>query len=226
MYTFWGFDLFFHEQTRLKDSSIDDIKTGLQKIRLVKLVEDFCAEMGIGRFSVIGYSMGSHYATVLAEALAHRIDEYIVAAPSSVKPGKLIRFFSRNKFGNAILERLCFSKTALINSINLFKGLAIIDATGQQILRKEVKTAELRFNLYACLTYLQHLETDEELLIRMLNDHQVKSYFIFGIRDKMYLPRIANKFFRKFNPTAVLYLDEDHNLINANFAKQLAEKIL
>src|SRR4051812_5093435 len=62
-YAVWGFDLFFHKETVLKDESLATIKQGLQKEQLVNLIAAFCESQQIRRFSVIGYSMGSHYAT-------------------------------------------------------------------------------------------------------------------------------------------------------------------
>ena len=68
-YTFWGFDLFFHKATKLKDQSLETVKTGLTKRELANLILDFCKVQNIDRFSVIGYSMGTHYATTIAEEL-------------------------------------------------------------------------------------------------------------------------------------------------------------
>ena len=96
-YTFYGFDLFFHKETKLKDQSLATIQKGITKKELVGLIEELCKSEGINRFSVIGYSMGSHYATVVTEEMAKRIDEYVIAAPSSLNPGRLIVFSAKIK---------------------------------------------------------------------------------------------------------------------------------
>src|ERR1700748_1489341 len=61
-YTFYGFDLFFHKETKLKDQGLEKIKQGITKKALADLIREFCEALGINRFSVIGYSMGTHYA--------------------------------------------------------------------------------------------------------------------------------------------------------------------
>ncbi|UKT62883.1 alpha/beta hydrolase [Pedobacter mucosus] len=225
-YTFWGFDLFFHKETQLKDQSLARVKKGLQKNELANVILDFCKHEKIETFSVLGYSMGSHYATAIVEELPSKINEYIVAAPSSINSGSLIRFFSKNKFGNKLLEKLMFSKKAMINIINLFKWTRLIDESGRNILRKEVGTAQLRFALYSCFTYLRLLETDEEKLIKVLMAYQIKSIFIFGRYDKMYLPIIGDAFFAKFQQAEVIILDENHEMINQNFVDRLAQSLL
>lgn len=221
-YTFFGFDLFFHKETVLKDQSLQTVKAGLQKRQLAALVEEFCKHEGIERFSVIGYSMGTHYATAIAEELPERIDAYIIAAPSSIEPGRLVRFFGRNTIGNKLLERLMLSKRATTNLIRLFRKLRFIDEAGQNILYNEVGTPELRFALYACFTYLRYLETDEPRLIRALTTYRIKSIFIFGRYDKMYLPAIGKSFFSRYNTGKVLILDENHEMINRNFVSHIA----
>jgi pimeloyl-ACP methyl ester carboxylesterase len=225
-YTFWGFDLFFHKQTLLKDQSLATVKKGLQKTELAALIQDFCSHENIRRFSVIGYSMGSHYATTVVEQLPQMVNEYIVAAPSSIEPGSLIRFFGKNKIGNKILEKLVLSENGMARLIRLFKRLRFIDETGSNILNKEIETPQLRFALYACFTYLRHLETNETQLISVLRQYNIRSIFIFGKYDKMYLPKIGQSFFAKFKQAEIVILDEDHEMIKADFVSALARLLL
>src|SRR6476659_10506876 len=56
-YTFYGLDLFFHKETKLKDQSLEAVKRGITKEELVAFITDFCLEMKIDRFSVLSYSM-------------------------------------------------------------------------------------------------------------------------------------------------------------------------
>jgi hypothetical protein len=65
------------------------------------------------------------------------------------------------------------------------------------------------------------LETNEEQLIKSLTTHKIKSIFIFGRYDKMYLPTIGKAFFAKYKLGKVLILDESHEMINQNFVTQL-----
>lgn len=225
-YTFWGFDLLFHKETVLKDQSIERINKGLSKTELATMIADFCNHERIERFSVLGYSMGSHYATAITEELPWLINNYIVAAPSSINPGLLVLFFSKNLLGKKILEKLMFSKAALTSIINLCKNARLIDSVGHDILKKEFGTFKLRFAFYACLIYLRNLETDEEKLIKALEQYKIKSVFIFGRYDKMYLPKIGTSFFAKFKAAKVIVLDENHEMINQNFTDTLASVLL
>jgi pimeloyl-ACP methyl ester carboxylesterase len=225
-YTFYSFDLFFHKETKLADQSLQVIKKGISKNAFARIIEDFCAYEQIGSFSVIGYSMGSHYATVIVEQLGSRVNEYIVAAPASINPGMLIRFFCKNKIGQKILEKVVLSKKAITGMINLFKRLHLLDEMSRDILHKEVGTEELRFNFYACFIYLRFFETDEIQLLKTLQDQNIRSIFIFAKRDRMYPRAIGDAFFKKLPQAEVFVLDETHEMIKQNFVVLLAGLLL
>ena len=225
-YTFIGFDLFFHKETKLHNQSLAAVKDPITKKAFAELIAEFCAFENINRFSVIGYSMGSHFATVVVEEMGNRVDEYIVAAPSSINPGMLIRAFSKYKLGNKLLERFTQSEKALINVLNFSKRLGLIDDVGRNILYKEIDTPELRFNLYASFTYLRLFETDENKLISTLINQNIRSIFIFGKRDAMYPPHIGTKFLKKPPKAEVVILDKNHEMIDKDFVAALAGLLL
>jgi pimeloyl-ACP methyl ester carboxylesterase len=222
-YTFIGLDLFFHKQTELKDSSLANVKSGITKVQLAQLIEELCTHLQIEQFSVMGYSMGTHYATAITEQLGHRIDEYIVAAPSSINPGRVVKFFSRNALGNTILQKLMLNDRAVFRLINALYFLRVLDEPSRNILRNEVATPKLRFAFYACFSYLRYLETHQANLINSLQKNEIKSIFIFGKRDKTYPLAIANQFFSQFRPSAVEVLDENHELITTSFVNKLSQ---
>jgi len=221
-YTFFGFDLFFHKETKLHDQSLEAIKTPITKKALAEFITDFCYHEHINRFSVLGYSMGTHYATVVTEEMGNRIDEYIVAAPSSINPGFLIKLFGKNRLGNKLLEKLTMSEKAMINMLNMSTKFGFIDEVGRDILYKEINTPELRFSFYACFTYLRLLETDEDKLIHTLLEQNIRSIFIFGERDAMYPPRIGDKFLNKLPRAEVIVLDKNHEMIDKDFVTTLS----
>ncbi|HEY8781757.1 MAG TPA: alpha/beta hydrolase [Mucilaginibacter sp.] len=225
-YTFYGFDLFFHKETKLKDQSLPTIKKGISKKELAALFADFCKHEKIERFSVIGYSMGTHYATIIVEELAPMVSEYIVAAPSSLDPGSLIPFFSKNKTGNKILEKVALNKSALTGMLKLFKRLKFINNEDYKVLYNEIGTPDLRFNFYACFTYLRFLETDEPRLLQVLKEQKIKSIFIFGKSDKSFPPGIGDAFIAKLKQAEVIILNEGHEMIKKGFVNSLTDLLL
>lgn len=225
-YTFYGFDLFFHEGTKLIDQSLKIVKQGITKKQFCDLIVDFCEYESIDKFSVIGYSMGSYFASALVEDLPKRIIEYIVAAPSCLKPGATLVFLSGNRIGNKILEKLALSDQGMFKMLKVLRQLRIVDEKGHEILQKEFATPELRFNFYASATYFKLLKTDMPKLISGLNGHSIKSIFIFGKRDGMYPESIGNKLIPKLQNAEKLILDSNHDLIKQEFALKLSALLL
>lgn len=225
-YTFYGFDLFFHKQTRLTDNSLKHLKAGISKRELADLIEDFCRHEGIDRFSMIGYSMGTHYATAIVEQLVDRIDEYIVAAPAALNPGRMIRYLSRNRVGNKLLEKLALSQKALPRLLRLCRKMRLLDAANYAIITNETATPELRYNFYASMTYLRHLDTDMAALKRVLQLDHIKSIFIFGKRDRMYPERIGKKLIPEIRQAQTVILETNHQMINQSFASSLERLLL
>lgn len=222
-YTFYGFDLFFHKTTVLKDQSVSAVKKGISKRQLADLFCDFCDSEGLNRFSILAYSMGSHYATSLVEEIPGRIEELFIAAPSSLKPGKIITFLSTNRVGNKILERMALSNNAMGGFLSMLKKTRILDQKVHDILLKEISSPELRFSFYACASYLRFLKFDAGIFIGNINQHQIKSFFIFGERDRNYPYTIGEKIIPKINLAKQVIINENHDMINRNFAKTLSD---
>ena len=224
-YTFYGFDLFFHKETLLKQQNLADIKKGISKKALSNIFIDFCDENQIQKFSLLSYSMGSHYAASLIEEIPHRINEFIAIAPSTLKPGRLVSFLSTKIIGNKILEKLSLSKNGMLGLLQLIKTIKIIDHKAYNILYKEIATYELRFAFYASTTYLKQLKLNRSKFVANLNNHQIKSIFIFGTRDRNYPVKIGSKIIPKINNAKQLVLDENHEMINDNFSAQLTKML-
>ncbi len=221
-YTFYGFDLFFHKNTILKDQSISAVKKGISKSQLADLFKDFCNTTGIERFSIIAYSMGSHYATSLVEEMPEHIEELFIAAPSSLKPGKIITFLSANRLGNKVLERMALSDNGMTRLLSVLKKVKVIDQKAYDILFKEVASPDLRFSFYACASYMRFLTLNKEKFIAKLNHYQIRSVFIFGERDRSYPPAIGQTIIPKINLAKQFVIDENHDMINRNFANVLS----
>jgi pimeloyl-ACP methyl ester carboxylesterase len=220
-YTFYGFDLFFHQETKLKDQRLPTIKKGTSKQQLAALITDFCKYEGIGRFSLIGYSMGTHYATAIAEELAPLVKEYIAAAPSCLNPGRLALFFSKNKTGNKVLEKVALSQKLPVVLLKLLKRLYLIDSEAFKILQNEIGTPQMRFNLYACFTYLRFLDTNPSRLAAAIEGQNIKCIFIFGKRDKIFPYQKNNPVIAKLKTAEIIMLDAGHEMIKRDFATTL-----
>jgi len=224
-YTFYGFDLFFHKDTILHDQSISNIKKGLSKLDFIQLMNAFCKHESIDRYSVIGYSLGTLYASVLAEGNASRIDQLLLLAPSFLKIFPPFQVLSKNRIANYAFRKFFMSRKGIHLTLDFCRRLRLIDLKSHQILSSEMATSDLRFAFYANVTYLRHLQVERNALIQSLNKNKVDCFFIFGGRDKMYPNHLADEMIAKLNTAKKITIDEDHDLVNQNLPAKLYELI-
>lgn len=220
-YTFYGFDLFFHKETKLIDQSIACVKAGISKFIFCELMMDFCSYESIDRFSIIGYSLGTHYATVLAEQKAFRIDQLFLVAPSFLRIFPPFQVMSRNKIANFAFRKLFMSQNGIKIALHLCKKLTVIDKKSHHILTSEMATVDLRFAFYANVTYLRYLQIEQQVLVNSLNKHQVDCHFIFGERDSMYPNDLADKLIAKLHSASKTTIDEDHDMVTVNLSDKI-----
>ena len=220
-YTFYGFDLFFHEQTELTVNTLTAVKKGLNKQLLAEIIEDFCLKNQILRFSMIAYSMGTHYASTLVERLAGRIDLSIAIAPSFLKPTRILTLLGQNKLANKVLEKLILSHSGLHRLLKISRLLGLVDYKGYGILAKEIATPTLRYNFYACVTYLRFLSLDSKIFEERVNFEKIRTIFIFGNTDAAYPSTMNDKVLDALFLSEKLVVSGGHELVNNRLSEIL-----
>lgn len=220
-FTFYGFDLFFHQDTELVDNSLETIRKGLPPEKFAKLVHDFCAALAIDKFSVIAYSMGTLYAATIIDHLATRVQQAFLIAPSFLRIKPIVTFLSANTIGNFLFRKLALSKNGLLNLLRLMRTTRILDYNSTEILWREIATPELRFKMYANITYLNLLQVNKRQLAQKTNTHDIPLYFIFGKNDKTVRPTLTKYVNRYFPRAKVLVLEQNHDLVNTGLTRKI-----
>lgn len=220
-YTFFGFDLFFHKETMLNNNDLDVIKRGITQHDLTALFVDFCQAENINEFSVMSYSMGTFYATALMQHIPGRIKEVFLIAPTILKTPRLLDFLANNSLANLFFEKLLLSENGLKILLKTCLNLRVVDKNNYEILYREIATAQLRFNFYANVTYLKHLDVNYRQLAKSINDARIACYFIFGLRDKSIPPHTASKLLPMLNTAKKIIVDEGHDLVTSRLTKKI-----
>lgn len=220
-FTFYGFDLFFHKETELVDNSLENIKYGLSPEVFSAFIEDFCKEMQIEKFSIMAYSMGTFYGAILLDRLPQYIERTFFIAPSFLKVKPILKFLSSNRLGNLLFEKLALSENGLHNLVQFIKTIRVLDNKSAEILWKEIATPELRFNMYANITYLRRLKVDVGSLSQKTNAFNIPLYFIFGKDDKTVKSALSSKVFKHFTTAKVHIANMGHDLVTPQLTKEM-----
>lgn len=220
-YTFFGFDLFFHKETVLANNELKEIKKGIMQQDLAMLFVDFCKHEKIGRFSMMAYSMGTFYAAAIMKYIPERIDEVFLIAPSFLKTPKVIDILANNKVANFFFEKLLLSENGLKMLLKACLKVHIVDQSNYEILYREIATAQLRFNFYANVTYLKHMNVNYDVLAEAINKENISCYFIFGEKDKSIPAHSARKLLPRLRKAKTIILDEGHDLVTVRLTKKM-----
>jgi pimeloyl-ACP methyl ester carboxylesterase len=97
----------------------------------------------------------------------------------------------------------------------------IVDQNNYEILYREIATAKLRFDFYANVTYLKHMNVNYEVLSKAINKHKIACYFIFGKKDKSIPTANAEKLLPKLQTAKMIIVDQGHDLVTGSLSKKI-----
>lgn len=215
-YKIYSFDLFFHGQTELFDSSLSTVRKGLNPQEYGSYIRDFISTLDTDgkKISLLSYSMGSLMALSILESLPESIDSVFFIAPDGFKPNKLLQIGSRNLLINRFLYKMVFSPKTVNYLLDFILKLKYIDSSLHHILRNEFKTTETRLACYNSITYHAKLSFKQNKLAEILNRHEIKSFFYFGESDLLFPASIGTNFSKKLNSSIIEVLKGGHELVN------------
>lgn len=224
-YTVFSFDLFFHGQTQLLDSSIQTVRKGLAPNEFSEHILAFLKEKNLQKVAILCYSIGALLALSLVKTITHRLTEVFFIAPDGIQPNKLLQFGSRNLMVNRLFYKLVYSPKTVSFILNNLLRFGYIDDSIHKILLGEFISEETRLTCYNAITYYAKLNFNQDEVADLLNRHQIKTYFYFGIKDKLFPPAIGHHFCKKLKNTHLQILECDHNLVNLHLNALIAEQI-
>ena len=79
-FTLYAFDLFFHGNSQWNEG-----EQPLEKVMWKDILTKFLDEHNIGKFSVLGFSLGGKFALVSLELFPAQVEQIILLAPDGVK---------------------------------------------------------------------------------------------------------------------------------------------
>ena len=222
-----SFDLFFHGDTLLKDSSVGQVRKGLRAKNISDLITQFLAEMfpDVEKFSILSYSIGTRVALSLIENIPSRIKSAYLIAPDGLEPNQLLNFGGRNFLVNRTFYKLVFSPKAINFLLNLLLKTRYIDDSLHRILKGEFGTTETRLTCYNTVTYFSQLSFDRKKIAKNINDYHLDAHFYFGKKDKLFSHRIGERFARLLNKPNMHVFDEGHELVNLKMNDYLKHQL-
>lgn len=212
-YHIYGFDHFFHGESKLDGWTEQQILAGMPKTMVRSYMEEWFKLYGRQRFSVMGYSIGANIALILVEEYAELIDEVILMAPDGLAVFKGFQFILHNKLGRGIFRMATKSKWLAPFIIKSLKKLRFIDESLYHIAYNEIDTEQKRLDTYYTLNLIRLLKPDVKHIAQQINRHKIKCMLIFGKHDLLFPKSAAMPFLRMLDDAEVHEVALGHWLV-------------
>ncbi|MBD1394322.1 alpha/beta fold hydrolase [Mucilaginibacter glaciei] len=189
-YHVYGFDHFFHGESKLTNWTEKQIVNGMPKATVAAYAEEWFKVHGRQRFSVMGYSIGANIALILVELYPDLVDEVILMAPDGLSVYKGFHFLTYQPVGRFLFRQVTKSKWLAPSLLKNLKKINFIDDSLYQIAYNEIDTEQKRQDVYYTLNLIRLLKPDIHKIAQFINQHPIKCRLIFGKHDNLF-PRIA-----------------------------------
>jgi pimeloyl-ACP methyl ester carboxylesterase len=214
-YRVYGFDHFFHGESKLEGWTEQQITAGMAKSMVAHYVKEWFKQHGEQRITVMGYSIGANMALILVEEFADLIDEVILMAPDGLSVYKGFNFLTHNNLGKYLFGRMTKSKWIAPSLLKNLNKLKVIDDSLFNIAYNEIDTPQKRLDVYYTLNLIKQLRPDADRVTRLINQYHIKCRLIFGRDDNLFPKAAAMPFIAKLENADVHELPMGHWLVTA-----------
>jgi pimeloyl-ACP methyl ester carboxylesterase len=212
-YHVYGFDHFFHGESKVEGWSEAQIVAGMPKTLVKVYVGEWFKQHGKQRFSVMGYSIGANIALILLEEYADLIDEVILMAPDGLSVYKGFDFLTNKPIGRLFFKTVTKSKWLAPGLIKSLKKVGFIDESLFNIAYNEIDTEQKRLDVYYTLNLIRLLKPDTAKIAQLINQHHIKCRLIFGKSDNLFPKSAAMPFVGTLDNPDVHEVDLGHWLV-------------
>jgi pimeloyl-ACP methyl ester carboxylesterase len=212
-YHVYGFDHFFHGESRLHNWTEAEILAGMPRAMVREYVEEWFKQYGRQRISVMGYSIGANLALILVEEFPDLIDEVILMAPDGLSVYKGFDILRNKWHGKYLFKRVAKSKWLAPTLLKGLRRVRFIDDSLYQIAYSEMDTEQKRLDVYYTLNFIKLLTPDVVKVAHVINEHNIPCTLIFGKHDELFPMKAAMPFIRLLKNPQIHEVNLGHWLV-------------
>ena len=211
--TIYSFDLPFHGDTKIKNYLKPLDANELQEI-MMRLIEI----TSIGRFSLLGYSIGVKLVFPLLEKFQKNISEIWLLAPDGITPNFWYNIATGTSSMRFLFQNVLQTPSIVRVTGRLFRLIGLIDQTTLQFILRSIETEKKRSQVYKTWTYLRKLKPHIGELALTLNRQKIPVYFVIGKSDKIINKSRIIPLESKLEEAEIIELSSGHQNLIKKFA--------
>jgi pimeloyl-ACP methyl ester carboxylesterase len=214
-YKVYGFDHFFHGESRLDGWTEQQILTGMSKAMVRLYLEEWFKVYGRQRISLMAYSIGANFVLVLLEEYAELVDEIILMAPDGFAGYEGFKFLQHHAIGRTLFKGITKSKWIAPTVLKTLKRMKVIDDSLYTIAYNEIDTPKKREDVFYTLNLIRFLQPDMKKVAEAINHYHIKCLIIFGKDDLLFPKKPAMPAIELLNNAEVHEVPMGHWLVTA-----------
>ena len=181
-YTIYAFDLVHHGKSVQNDEPFSDHDV-VTKAGLTVYLRDFLVENRIGRFDVVGFSIGGRFALATAEAFPSQLDRLLLIAPDGVVEHPLYRLATRYGPTRWLYRTIIHQPEPLFALADLGQKVGLIPKSTVNFTRYMLATPESRQVIYRSWVSFRKLSFAMPALYATLRAERVRVWLFMGKHD-------------------------------------------
>ncbi|MEP1780174.1 alpha/beta hydrolase [Reichenbachiella sp.] len=177
-------------------------------------------ELGIQRFSVLGYSMGGRYLASTLLSFRECIEHCIFIAPDGIVKRMSYEFATFSLGPQQLFRYFMNNPRPFFFFLNIIERTRLMNPWTIKFSRSQLKDPKQRYMVLRSWITLKKLRVRQNKLVAIINEVKFSTTFIFGKYDLIIAPKRHFKFLNKLQNTKVIILDTGHsNLVNESIPK-------
>lgn len=190
---------------------------------LMAIVEKYLRECGIGRFSVLGFSLGGKCALYVAESFAPRLETLFLFAADGIRTNRIYDVAVYPAWGRQLFHTTIRHPGWFFLMIRCARALKLISPWLYKFTSNHMQTREQRKRLYLTWMSMAAFKPDIPGVQDALRKSGTQVILVFGLRDEV-IPVRAGALFAQGLPVCRLYrIDRGHYFIDQKLNPVLEE---
>ncbi|MBC7389554.1 MAG: alpha/beta hydrolase [Opitutaceae bacterium] len=204
-YKIFSFDLFFHG---FSEWNYDD--SMLTKDHWSSILNAFLTENNIGKFSLLGFSLGGKVALSITEIMPYRIEKLFLIAPDGLKHN-IWYDLATSKVLKSIFKLTIIKPQIFETAVKVLNKLKLLDKSTLRFSSTQMNSKEKRRRVYFSWTVYKGLTPDIEKITEFLNRNKNQVVLYLGKYDRIIKPETVLAFTSKLKFCKVHQLNSGHN---------------
>ncbi len=197
----------------------------LTKAELQKDILELLVENNIKQCTLLSFSLGGRFNFCIMELLPQYIIKSIAIAPDGIKVNKWNMFGTKTILGKKLFQFFVFHPSFFQKLIKVSYTIKVFPKTLYTFCKWHMRDLKNRKRVYAIWMQTQDLVANLKVVKKNIDTYGIECIAVFGLHDEIIHNGVVKKFKLFFPDQKIIYLPQNHNLLNIECSKKIAPLI-